>query len=545
MNKRRLQSESFVTTHKNSPADVRVDLVETSAEGGADETWPRSMPEEKGLDSAKLVEMVANYEERRSKNDAILIDSITVVRDSAIVADLYLNPMFPRDTKHVIHSCTKSVMSLLVGIAIARGLIKDVDVLVLDLLDEHKAISRSADLKRLRLRDLLTMQTGLRSRDSYLYQWDGLFKMQASDDWVEFILNLPFDVDPGTRFDYSNMSSFLLSAILTKTTGMDTLSFARAHLFDPLGIRDARWEKSPQGVYIGYARMWLKPHDMAKIGLLCLRKGRWGNRQLVPARWIDESTTAHSFPKKYRPVLDANGNRDLQRTMENWVATKFIRAFSDGYGYQWWLDKRGIYAAVGVGGQYIIVVPQERMVVVFTSKLSGIDSFLPAKLLDDYVLPAIVSAGPIPASRVAQEDLAQLAGPPDPDLDVMPVSPPPPVAARISGKTFSMGVNPWQYDNFRLVFDPAKDHAQFGFLTQKNEQIVYDVGLDNVPRMTPTAEGTFAAVGAWETPDVFTIEYELVGYSNRGKWRLTLSADAISVEEHGVTGLYHYKGRVR
>lgn len=102
---------------------------------------------------------------------------------SVIVADLYLNPLFPRDTKHVIHSCTKSIISILSGIAVARGYIERVEVPVLEIFEEKKISRGDSRLQALTLQDLLTMQTGLRSRDSYLYEWEGLFATQASDDW--------------------------------------------------------------------------------------------------------------------------------------------------------------------------------------------------------------------------------------------------------------------------------------------------------------------------------------------------------------------------
>ena len=312
---------------------------------GPAKAWQYATPEEQGMDSLKLLEMINFYKERHAKDESLFIDSITIVRNGAIVADIYLNPLFPKETKHIIHSCTKSIMSALIGIAIEQGYIEDVSTPVLDILNDIKVTKKDARLARLTIADLLTMQTGLNSQDSYLYQWRGLFKMQETADWTNHILNLPMDVEPGVRFDYSNMSSFLLSAIITKATGMDTLSFANAALFAPLGIEDVQWEHSPQGIYIGWARMWLKPHDMAKIGLLYLQNGRWDNQQIIPEQWVQASTTTHSFPKKYRHILDENGQVDYRTSIGNWIFTKLLRPFSEGYGYQWWLDKRGIYAA--------------------------------------------------------------------------------------------------------------------------------------------------------------------------------------------------------
>ncbi len=237
--------------------------------------WQTSTPEDQGMNSNRLIEMVQFYEKEHSKNENIAIDSITIIRNGYVIADIYLNPLYPKDTEHIIHSCTKSIMSALIGIAIERGYIRNVDIPVIDILNDKNIKNADERIRKLTVKDLLTMKTGLHSQDSYLYQHRGLFETQKTYDWTEHILNLPFEAEPGTRFDYSNLASFLLSAIITKTTGTNTLSFAKEHLFNPLGIKDVKWEKSPKGIYIGWARMWLKPHDMAKIGMLYLQKGKW------------------------------------------------------------------------------------------------------------------------------------------------------------------------------------------------------------------------------------------------------------------------------
>ena len=527
----------------NKPQMERISYEPVNPDYWPTREWQIAIPEEQGMDSAKLLEMVEFYREERSENEKISIDSITIVRNGYIVADIYLNPLFPKDTKHIIHSCTKSIMSALIGIAIAEGYIEGIDDLVLAILDDKNIENADARIKALTLKHLLAMQAGLRSQDSYLYQWKGLFKMQATDDWTEYVLDLPMEAEPGTRFDYSNMASFLLSAIITKTTGKDTLSFAQEHLFDPLEINDVQWEKSPQGIDIGWARMWLKPHDMAKIGLLYLQKGKWENQQIIPTRWVEESLTAHSFPKKYRYVYDEEGKVDRMASGGLWMFTNLARPFADGYGYQWWLDKSDMYSAVGNGGQYIMVVPKENLVVVFTSKLSGADSFLSAKMLDKYILPAIVSNEPITANKTAQHKLSLFSEPPSQAVKPKPVPELPTIARKISHETYSLDSNPWKYNNFKLIFDPQKDYAEFSYTAKEKDVVNYRVGLNGVHRLTETNNNTYAAVGSWTTPDTFVIDYELVGYSTRGKWVLTFDKQGIAVKEVGVTGIYNYGGK--
>ena len=161
--------------------------------------------------------------------------------------------------------------------------------------------------------------------------------MRRSGDWGQHVLNLPMVRPPGSKYEYCNGLSHLLSVIINTTTKMKTREFAEKNLFTPLGISEIDWEKSPQGIDVGYGRMWLKPHDMAKIGWLYLNKGRWEKKQLVSSSWVEKSTRGHIEAKP-----------------------------AQQYGYQWWVDGDGNYSAIGSRGQYIMVAPEMNMVVVFT-----------------------------------------------------------------------------------------------------------------------------------------------------------------------------------
>lgn len=180
-------------------------------------------------------------------------------------------------------------MSALIGIAIEKGYIKNVDQTIVDFFSDRKISNLNEHKKSITLENLLTMASGLECRDSWRYGYVGLEEMMNSDDWAQYVLDLPTAEPPGERFEYCNGVSHLLSVIIQKTTNMRTLEFAKKNLFGPLGITDVRWETSPQGIDIGWGRMWLKPHDMAKIGLLYLNKGRWADKQIVPAMWVKES----------------------------------------------------------------------------------------------------------------------------------------------------------------------------------------------------------------------------------------------------------------
>jgi CubicO group peptidase (beta-lactamase class C family) len=337
------------------------------------EAWQISTPEEQGMQSKLLAEMMEHI-----KNNSFHIDSILVIRNGNIVFDAYFWP-FSKSQKHIIHSCTKSIMSALIGIAIDKGYILNVDQPITDFFPD-KTVAGFDDLKKsITLKNLLTMASGLKCRDSYLYRWVGLFEMRYSPDWAQYVLDLPMAEPPGEKFEYCNGVSYLLSVIIQNATKMKTLDFARKHLFEPLGINDIRWAVSPQGVDIGYGEMWLTPHDMARFGWLYLNKGRWGNQQILPSAWVETSTRGH-IP-----------------------ATIF-----DYYGYQWWVDSAGYYMAVGYKGQRIFVVPEKNIVAVFTGDLTGRDSLISKNLLDSYIIPAAVSSNSLPSSTKDQARLDAL-----------------------------------------------------------------------------------------------------------------------------------------
>jgi CubicO group peptidase (beta-lactamase class C family) len=183
------------------------------------------------------------------------------------------------------------------------------------------------------------------------------------------MLDLPMAEQPGTQFEYCNGGSFLLSVIVQETTGQTALDYAREHLFGPLGISDVAWPANPQGISIGWGEIRMRPHDMLKLGYLYLHRGCWEGEQVVPAEWVAVSTIKH-----------------IDGTLQ------------DGYGYQWWVAEPDVYMALGYGGQYILVAPELDMVVVYTSRLAERDFYLPQRLLDRYIRPAVKSSSPLPGN---------------------------------------------------------------------------------------------------------------------------------------------------
>jgi CubicO group peptidase (beta-lactamase class C family) len=335
--------------------------------------WRTASPESQGVDSKLLVKMLETIGEKK-----IAIYSVLVIRNGYIVLDAYSYPYDSDDTLN-IHSCTKSVSSALVGIGIDKGYIKDVSQPVLDFFPMRVPKNLDADKKAMTLENLLTMTTGLECRDSALYNWRGLRQLKTSPDWVQFMIDLPMAEVPGTRFEYCNGASFLLSAILQEKTGMNALSFAKENLFVPLGISDVSWPSNPQGKTVGYSDLYMRPHDMAKIGYLYLNDGLWDGKQIISSQWIKASTRKH-----------------------------IAATLTPGYGYQWWIVSPGIYTAVGHRGQFIVVAPEKNMIAVFTSSLNPEDAYSPLGLFTSYIIPAAKSPTPLPENPNGEKALKSL-----------------------------------------------------------------------------------------------------------------------------------------
>jgi CubicO group peptidase (beta-lactamase class C family) len=318
--------------------------------------WRTSSPDEQALDRKRLKKLV----KRIRRNDISGIDSLLIVRNGYLVVESYFNGWGPDDL-HTLQSDTKSITSLLVGIARQQGLISSVDQRVLSFFPEYRRIKNVDDRKAaMSLRDLLTMRTGLNwSEDPY--EGSPLWQLNnCGCDWLKFTLDWRMRELPGTRFEYNSGGVILLGGVIRNASGIPTDTFAQRYLFDPLGITRVRWYYGkPDNLPHMGGGLNLRPLDMAKIGYLVLRRGRWGNQQVVSEDWLAESLQ-HSVtsPRTFagRPV---------------------------DYGYLWWLlhlDGEGIegpdadiYAAAGAQSQWIFIISKYDMVVVSTGSTPYFD----------------------------------------------------------------------------------------------------------------------------------------------------------------------------
>ena len=296
------------------------------------------------------------------------LHSLIIIHDDALVLEKY----FSGWTRHMLHPCysvTKSVTSMLVGIAIDRGSLTDVDQKVLSFFPEYAELENPDERKAdITLEHLLTMTPGFAWNEivppyytvtGELNPRNQFIEMTESSDWIKYMLDLPLQYDPGETFVYSTGSTHLLSGILTRATGRSAAELAAERLFGPLGISGWEWLADPAGNSSGGVGLSLHPADMAILGYLFLNNGRLDGRQIISQSWVSVSTAAH---------LVVGGDGPPGGTSD--------------YGYLWWRfndryfqrrrpagapEVNDLYYASGYGGQYVFIIPHLRLVITATA----------------------------------------------------------------------------------------------------------------------------------------------------------------------------------
>lgn len=278
-------------------------------------------------------------------NEASTIPSVTsllIQQNGELLSEKYFNGMQASERTN-IKSASKSIISLLVGIAIDHDFLEGVNQPIRPFFEDYFEEHPDSVKETLTLKDLLTMRAGLETTSFHNYgRW------VASDNWVWFALNQPMEDQPGGDMVYSTGSSHLLSVILTRATGMSTRDFAITYLFDPMNISVGGWDRDPQGYYMGGNNMALRPAGMIAIGQMVMSDGTYQGQRIVSEAWLKDSFKTYTR-SNFNPY---------------------------DYGYMWWKKPVGQYQvqfAWGFGGQYIFMVPELNAVVVLTGSLQNAD----------------------------------------------------------------------------------------------------------------------------------------------------------------------------
>ena len=274
------------------------------------------------------------------------------------------HPYYHGTDLHTMQSVSKTVTSAIYGVAVTRGDFKaGLDTPVLKYFDVAKVKNVDARKRRMTLKDVLTMTAGLQWNEEVPYDdpRSDSSLMEATDDWVQYVIDKPMAEEPGKVFNYSSGATELLAYIFQKETGQDIDAYGQKYLFAPLGIRH-HWKRTYLGVVDTEGGLYLNGEDLAKIGYLYLHDGVWEGKRIVSQDWVKKSLTPYV------------------RAEENFQ-----------YGFKWWLyplNGKFVWMAQGFGGQRLMVFPEEKLIAVFTG-WEILKDPAPTKDLVDRLLPAV------------------------------------------------------------------------------------------------------------------------------------------------------------
>ena len=328
---------------------------------------PRSTPEAEGVSS----EAITDFLEAASKSKHEF-HSFMMLRHGKVVAEAWWNP-YRSDLKHTMYSVSKSFTATAVGFAVAEKKLT-VEDKVISFFPNDLPSPVSPYLAELKVKDLLTMSVG--------HKTDPTFAVASqNDDWIKAFLKTPIVNQPGTKFVYNSVATFMLSAIVQKVTGEKIVDYLQPRLFKPLGIEGIDWETNLQGINTGGWGIRVKTEDMAKFGQLFLQKGMWQGKQILPASWVEEASTMKIMQDPTAPQAKKDSSDWLQ-----------------GYGYQMWRCRNNAYRGDGANGQFILVLPEQDAVIITTAEAPDMQGEL--NLMWKYLLPAF-RAKKLPANPKA------------------------------------------------------------------------------------------------------------------------------------------------
>jgi CubicO group peptidase (beta-lactamase class C family) len=316
---------------------------------------PRSIPETEGVSSAGISRFLdaAN----KSRNE---LHSFMFLRHGKVIAEGWWDPYKPA-LKHTLYSASKTFTSTAVGFAVSENKLKLTDK-VISFFPHDLPDTVTPFLAALTIRDVLIMSDGM---DPAPFASE-----TKSKNWVKSFLATAIIHKPGTVFLYNSLGTFMLSAIIQKVTGQKIIDYLKPRLFDPLGITGMDWEENLMSINTGGWGLRLKTEDMAKLGQLYLQKGMWNGNQVLPAAWIEEATTEKIIQHPELPQSKKDSS-DWER----------------GYCYQIWRCRHQAYRADGAFGQYIIVMPDQDVVIAVQAETADMQNEI--NMVWDYLLPAI------------------------------------------------------------------------------------------------------------------------------------------------------------
>lgn len=440
-----------------------------------DNALPRTSPEEQGIDSAALLQFVEALDNQINE-----IHSFMLLRHGAVVAEGWWSPNEPAHS-HLIFSLSKSFTSTAVGLAIAEGYFS-LDDLVVSFFPDDAPTEPNRHLSSLTVQHLLSMSSG-QAVDTWSYMVD-----RPDGNWIRGFFDVPVQHAPGTHFVYNSGATYMLSAIVQKTTGHKVIDYLEPRLFEPLGIKNALWQDSPQGITAGGIGLSIKTEDIAKFGQLYLQKGQWQGKQLLSEAWVGAATSLQ-ISNAGHPNPD----------------------WGQGYGYQFWQCQHGAYRGDGVFGQYCIVMPEYDAVLAITSGVDIFDMQQPLNLVWEILLPALKNESPKTDSDSQHRLTEKLTGLTHPPAQGLAHSP---ITSQLAHQTYVFDDNTLGLASLAFSFD--EDACSASFKTATTDEILRcgysrwqhgETGLFKQPLLFERM--SFVASGAWTSETTFTMVVRL------------------------------------
>jgi CubicO group peptidase (beta-lactamase class C family) len=453
----------------------------------------RSNPEAEGIPSPAILEFIRSLERHVHPMEAV--QGFMLLRHGQVAAEGWWSPYQPQ-FPHPLFSLSKSFTSTAIGLAVQEGLLT-LDDPVLKFFPDEAPANPSQNLKAMRVRHLLSMNTGHQS-DTTQQVYQSRYQVSPFGPWLhqknrmsqsdqkpdegnlpKVFLSLPVENEPGTWFVYNTGATHLLSAILAKLTGESLVQYLEPRLFAPLGIESPRWEADPQGINLGGSGLHAKTEDIARFGQMYLQNGTWNGQRIIPEEWIAEATKFHS------------DNSNTQ-TNPDWTA---------GYGYQFWRCRHDCYRGDGAFGQYCVIMPQQDAVLAMIGGLQNMQTVLDK--VWQHLLPAMQPKS-LPADpqcyEALREKLARLS------LPLPEGQPSSPSMRHWSGQPYKLAANFLKLDFVTTEFgdrdctliirDERGDHKI---------RVGYDAWLNGTTDLRGYLDEPISAIGAWTTESCFEI----------------------------------------
>ncbi|MDJ1495200.1 serine hydrolase [Cytophagaceae bacterium DM2B3-1] len=404
----------------------------------------RTSPESQGVSSSAILNFI-----KATSTSNIDWHSFMLLRHGKVIAEGWWQP-FAAEYKHTLYSLSKSFTSTAIGLLVKEGKLS-VEDSVLSLFADEAPSSPDENLKQMKVKHLLTMNTG-HGEDTM----PKLREQEKQQTWTKTFLSQPVAFQPGTHFLYNTGATYMLGAIVHKKTGQTLTQYLEPRLFQPLGIKNYDWEVSPQGLNTAGYGLRVKTEDIALLGQLYLQKGKWNGKEILTESWVDDATKAQTTSQA--------GDGD----------------WSQGYGYQFWRCKPGFYRGDGAFGQYCFVMPQYDAVLAVTSESWDMQKSM--NVVYEHLLPGIKD-GKLNEDATTLTELKKELG--SLKLSVPTGNVQSPSAAKWNKKVIQLEKN--EYGATQLQFDFTKDACSLTIKTANGPQTIkfgwqnWFVNKDSVP----------------------------------------------------------------